>query len=96
MGGDDDLLLRGGNGRGHGRGGAGGPHDLNEFVDGVRSGKAFGLERSDPRIAAAKERYRGARGTRNGSARLALDVAAKNLRLSEKDDLLARLRAHEE
>jgi hypothetical protein len=53
-------------GRGRGpdsRGGAaGGPHDLDEFVDGVRSGKAFGLERRDERVDAAKGRYRDALG----------------------------------
>jgi hypothetical protein len=61
--GDDELLHRG-RGQGHGRG-AGGPHDLNEFLDGVRSGKAFGIERRDPRMAAAKERYQGALGKRD-------------------------------
>lgn len=53
----DDVYV--GRGRGHDQAGtAGGPHDLNEFLDGVRSGKAFGLERRDERIAEAKGRYR--------------------------------------
>jgi hypothetical protein len=53
-----------GRGRGpDGRGGvAGGPRDLNEFLDGVRSGRSFGLERRDERIDAAKGRYREAFG----------------------------------
>jgi hypothetical protein len=49
-------------GRGQGAGGLNGPHDLNEFLDGVRSGRAFGLERRDERVVAAKERYREALG----------------------------------
>jgi hypothetical protein len=50
-------------GRGNGQAGAsGGPRDLNEFLDGVRSGKAFGLERRDERIVEAKGRYREALG----------------------------------
>jgi hypothetical protein len=56
--GEDDLFQRG---RGQGAG-AGGPHDLDEFLDGVRSGKAFGLEHRDARIAAAQERYQEALG----------------------------------
>jgi hypothetical protein len=59
---DDDAYVVG-RGRGHGRAGtAGGPHDLNEFLDGVRNGKAFGLERRDERIVEAKGRYREALG----------------------------------
>lgn len=49
------------NGRGHG-GGAGGYHDVTEFVDSMRSGRAFGLERRDERVAAARERYQAALG----------------------------------
>jgi hypothetical protein len=57
---DDDLYHRG---RGHGgQVGARGPHDLNEFLDGVRSGRSFGLERRDERVDAAKGRYREALG----------------------------------
>ena len=37
-------------------------HDANEFLDTVRSGKAFGLERRDERVAAALERYQAALG----------------------------------
>jgi hypothetical protein len=59
---DDDAYVVG-RGRGHGRAGtAGGPHDLNEFLDRVRNGKAFGLERRDERIVEAKGRYREALG----------------------------------
>jgi hypothetical protein len=47
---------RGHAGRGHGY------HDVNEFLDTVRSGKAFGLERRDERVAAARERYQEALG----------------------------------
>ena len=52
----------------HGRGqggpasGANGYHDLNEFVDSVRSGKAVGLERRDERIDQARGRYGAALG----------------------------------
>lgn len=63
---DEDLLLHRGHGQDRGQG-TGGPHDLNEFVDGVRTGKAFGLERHDERIAAAKERYQGALGKHDAS-----------------------------
>jgi hypothetical protein len=44
-------------GRGGQAGGANGYHDLNEFVDGVRSGKAVGLEHRDERIDQARGRY---------------------------------------
>ena len=37
-----------------------GYHDVDEFLDTVRSGKAFGLERRDERVAAARERYEAA------------------------------------
>jgi hypothetical protein len=57
--GDDDLYHRG---RGRGAQSVNGPHDLNEFLDGVRSGRAFGLERRDERVVAARERYREALG----------------------------------
>ena len=68
-----------GNGHGHGnkdRGAAGhkhaggdhgrgrGYHDFGEFVDHLRSGKAFGIERRDERVAKAKDRYRDAFGRR--------------------------------
>jgi hypothetical protein len=56
---EDDLQRRG---RGKGTQGVSGPHDLNEFLDGVRSGRAFGLERRDERIVEAKGRYREALG----------------------------------
>jgi hypothetical protein len=48
-----------------GRGQAGnapGYHDVDEFLDTVRSGKTFGLERRDERVAAARERYQAALG----------------------------------
>lgn len=73
--GDDDLHHRG---HGQGAQGVNGPHDLNEFLDGVRSGKAFGLERRDEQVAAAKERYREALGTPGqglGQAKQARTVA---------------------
>ena len=58
----DDGYVHG-SGRGQGRAGnPGGPHDLNEFFDGVRSGKALGLERRDERMVDAKGRYREALG----------------------------------
>jgi hypothetical protein len=52
-------------GRSHG-GGAGGYRDATEFMDSVRSGRAFGLERRDERVAAAQERYQAALGNRGG------------------------------
>jgi len=56
-----------GHGRGHGgpAGGAKGYHDLNEFVDSVRSGRAVGLERRDERIDQARGRYGAALGKPN-------------------------------
>ena len=56
-----------GHGRGNGgpAGGAKGYHDLNEFVDSVRSGRAVGLERRDERIDQAKGRYGAALGKAN-------------------------------
>jgi hypothetical protein len=57
----DDEAYRHGRGQGA-QGGVSGPHDLQEFVDGVRNGKAFGLEHRDERVGAAKERYREALG----------------------------------
>lgn len=60
---DEDYLHR--RGREQGQVGAGKAHDLNEFLDGVRSGRAFGLGRQDERVAAAKERYREALGKRD-------------------------------
>jgi hypothetical protein len=63
-----DRLGRDGGGH---AGGGHGYHDLNELVDTVRSGKAFGLERRDERVTAARERYqealgKAARGQRAG------------------------------
>jgi hypothetical protein len=52
-------------GRGGQAGGANGYHDLNEFVDGVRSGKAVGLEQRDERIDQARGRYGAALGKAN-------------------------------
>jgi len=52
-------------GRGGQAGGANGYHDLNEFVDGVRSGKAVGLEHRDARIDQARGRYGAALGKAN-------------------------------
>jgi hypothetical protein len=46
-------------------GGANGYHDLNEFVDSVRNGKAVGLERRDERIDQARGRYGSALGKAN-------------------------------
>jgi hypothetical protein len=43
-------------------GGAAGYHDVNEFVDSVRNGKALGLERHDERIDQARGRYAAALG----------------------------------
>jgi hypothetical protein len=57
----DDESYRHGRGQGA-QGGVSGPHDVEEFVDSVRSGKAFGLERRDERVSTAKERYREALG----------------------------------
>jgi hypothetical protein len=48
--------------RGAQAGGARGYHDLNEFVDSVRSGRAVGLGRRDARIDGARGRYRDALG----------------------------------
>jgi hypothetical protein len=65
---DDGDLLHG-RGRGEGFvGGKGDPRDLQEFFDGVRSGKAFGFERRDERLVAARERYQQALGRRNRDA----------------------------
>lgn len=64
---DQDPGGRKHTGGGHGRGG--GYHDFGEFVDHVRSGKVFGVERRDERVAKAKDRYREAldrRGNRHG------------------------------
>jgi hypothetical protein len=52
-------------GRGGQAGGANGYHDLNEFVDGVRSGKAVGLEHRDERVDQARGRYGAALGKAN-------------------------------
>jgi hypothetical protein len=38
-------------------GGPSGYHDVNEFADSVRSGKALGLERHDQRVEQARGRY---------------------------------------
>jgi hypothetical protein len=56
-----------GQGRDHGgqAGDARGYHDLNEFVDSFRSGKALGLERRDERIDQARGRYEAALGRAN-------------------------------
>jgi hypothetical protein len=53
-------------GRGHADqgGGVNDYHDLDEFLDNVRSGEAFGLAQRDERIAAAAERYHEALGNR--------------------------------
>jgi hypothetical protein len=65
--GDEEVLH--GRERAPGRvGGAGNPHDVQEFVDGLRSGKAFGFdgyERRDARLAAARQRYDAALGRRD-------------------------------
>jgi hypothetical protein len=61
QGGPEDELHRQGRGQGA-QGGVSGPHDVEEFVDSVRSGRAFGLERRDERVSTAKERYREALG----------------------------------
>jgi hypothetical protein len=64
---DEDVLYR----RGHGQdkvGGPADPHDFQEFFDGVRSGKAFGLEKRDERIAAARGRYQEALGKHQGDS----------------------------
>lgn len=46
----------GSEGRGH-AGGVGGYRDVTEFLDSMRSGRAFGVERRDERVAMARERY---------------------------------------
>jgi hypothetical protein len=52
-------------GQGAQAGGAKSYHDLDEFVDSVRSGKAVGLERRDDRIDEARGRYGAALGKAN-------------------------------
>jgi hypothetical protein len=61
--GEDSWYARGSGDR---AGGVNDYHDLDEFLDNVRSGKAFGLEQRDERIAAAEERYQEALGNRGG------------------------------
>jgi len=59
-----------------GRGDAGGVghyRDVTEFLDNVRSGRAFGLERQDERVAAARERYQQVPGHQGQHAGLGLD-----------------------
>ena len=58
---------------GQGPAGAGGYQDVTEFMDSVRSGRAFGLERRDERVAAAQERYQAALGDRGRHAGLDRD-----------------------
>ncbi len=64
---DQDYLYGHGRGQGH-VGGPADPHDLQEFLDGMRSGKAFGLEKRDERIAEARGRYQEALGKRAGDS----------------------------
>jgi hypothetical protein len=59
----------GSGGPGH-AGAAGGYRDVTEFVDSMRSGRAFGLERRDERVTAARERYRQAIGNQGRHAGL--------------------------
>jgi hypothetical protein len=54
-----DRLGSGGRGQ---AGNAPGYHDVDEFLDTVRNGKAFGVARRDERVAAARERYQAALG----------------------------------
>lgn len=58
--------------RGH-AGGVGGYRDVTELLDSVRSGRAFGLERRDERVAMARERYGQALGNRGKNAGLDAD-----------------------
>ncbi|HEX5796208.1 MAG TPA: hypothetical protein VFY19_10220 [Geminicoccaceae bacterium] len=51
-----------GRGQGHGRGQDKEHQDLDQLVDDLRSGKAFGRERQDERIEQARQRYDRARG----------------------------------
>ncbi len=83
--------------RGHGdhAGGVNEYHDVDEFLDNVRSGKAFGLEQRDERIAAAEERYQealGNRGRQTGHAFGADEIgpAAHQFSPEETEALLER------
>ena len=69
-----------GQGRGQGgqAGGVSGYHDLGEFVDGVRSGKAFGLERRDERIDQARGRYGAALGKANQAKQAGYGPSARH------------------
>jgi hypothetical protein len=60
-------------GQGDHSGGAQGYHDVHEFLDNVRNGKAFGLERRDERVTAARDRYQQALGNRGTPAGHGLD-----------------------
>jgi hypothetical protein len=64
-----------GRGQGHGRGQDKEYQDLDQLVDGLRSGKAFGRERQDERIEQARQRYDHARGHGGPGARGADDEA---------------------
>jgi hypothetical protein len=72
----------GGNGHGWGSGGqgqtGGAPdyHDVDEFVDSMRSGKAFGLERRDERVTTARERYQAAVGKADRGKRAGQNLGA--------------------
>ena len=98
---------RGPDGRGHayghdqgqrGHAGGNGYHDLNEFVDSVRSGKAVGLERRDERIDQARSRYGAALGKANqvrqagygNSARDEVGRAAHRFSPEETEALIER------
>lgn len=62
----------GSDGPGH-AGGERGYSDVTEFLDSMRSGRAFGLEHRDERVAMARERYGEALGNRGNHAGLDLD-----------------------
>jgi hypothetical protein len=67
-------------GDGPGRAGAApGYHDVDEFLDTVRSGKAFGLERRDERVAAARERYEEALGQTDRGRHAGHDLSSDDL-----------------
>ncbi len=88
---DEDLLYRRGRGEGY-VGGKGNPRDLQEFLDGVRSGKAFGFERRDERLVAARERYEEALGRhdRNSGPGEETDTVAYGFSAEETTTLIER------
>ena len=79
--------------RGGPAGGGPGYHDLGEFVDSVRNGKALGLERRDERIEQAKGRYAAALGKAEQArpdADAARGAVAHRFSAEETEALMAR------